>query len=146
MAAATKAIPIVNLGPEGETWHVPVAATIIYKGTMVAINAAGYAVAAGLAAANGKVIGVADHDVDNSAGAAGDKKLRIQTRKTFVFNNGAGADEITLATLAIGANCFCADDNTIADNDATATRVVAGTFMGLEETSGKPRVYIQPQA
>jgi len=66
----------------------PVAAdAVIQIGGLVAINAAGNAVAAA-AAVTGHVTGRADDDVDNTGGAAGDKTITTR-RGVFVCANSA---------------------------------------------------------
>ncbi len=108
---------------DGVQFNDPVAAaTRIFAGSLVCLNASGYAVP-GSTSTTLKARGVAQEQVDNRDGAAG--ALRIETRRgTFQFANSASADEITRAD--IGAECFIVDDQTVAKTSATDTRSVAG--------------------
>jgi len=92
---------------EGELVAIPVAAaTTIYLGGLVMINAAGNAIPAADAASS-KFAGVAQDSIDNSAGAAGD--LSVQVRKTGVHSFVAAG----LALTDLGAKVFVADDQTV---------------------------------
>lgn len=107
----------------------PVAATTkIYTGTIVCLNAAGYAVP-GSTATTLKARGVAQQQVDNSAGAAGD--LTIETRRgLFKFGNSASGDLITIAD--INADAYIVDDQTVAKTNGSSTRSVAGKICGVD--------------
>jgi hypothetical protein len=105
------------------------AATTIYAGALVVLNAAGNAVP-GSTATGLKARGVAQATVDNSAGGAGD--LRVESeRGVFRFGNSAGADEIT--RTHIGATAYIVDDQTVAATDGTATRSAAGTIIDVDD-------------
>ena len=90
----------------------PMAAVKIYKGSLVAINAAGYAAPAA-DTVNFRVVGVADEQVDNSAGAAGDKKIRVLHGRAFRFV----ASSITQAM--VGQTMYVVDDQTVDDGIGT---------------------------
>lgn len=78
--------------PLGEIEEYPVIASdIVYEGAAVGENAAGYA--RPLVAAD-PFLGFAESQVDNSAGAAGDKNVRVKTRGR-VRLTVAGATAIT---------------------------------------------------
>ncbi|MFI8609512.1 hypothetical protein ACIGFL_14500 [Pseudomonas sp. NPDC077649] len=115
---------------DGVQFSDPVAAaTRIFAGSLVCLNAAGNAVP-GSTATTLKARGVAQEQVDNSAGAAGD--LRIETRRgVFPFANSAAADEITRAD--IGASAYIVDDQTVAKTDGTSTRSVAGIIRDVDD-------------
>lgn len=67
----------------GEIGEIPViAADIIYEGAAVGDNGSGYA--RPLAAAD-PFLGFAESTVDNSAGAAGDKRVRVRERGKVVL-------------------------------------------------------------
>lgn len=103
------------------------ASTIIYKGAMVCVDAAGNAIPAANAAAN-TFAGVADHQADNSGGAAGDVTVKVWRSGVFSFNAESG-DEPTAADLM--RPVYAASDNEV---EATAG---AGTVAGtLEEIDG----------
>lgn len=118
-----------TLSRDGKLLSDPVAAaTVIYAGALVQLNAAGNAVPASATAANISR-GVARDKVDNSAGAAGD--LRVETsRGVFCFKNSAGADEITRAE--IGDNCYVVDDETVAKTSNSSARPVAGVIRDFD--------------
>lgn len=94
----------------------PVAAsTTIYKGTLVAVNASGYLVSIS-DAANLIFAGVAFEKIDNSAGANGDKKCRVEKEgeHEFVYTGGD-------ATIAKVGQIVYAQDNQSVDEDALLT-------------------------
>lgn len=120
-AAATEAIDTDER--PGETVALPVlAATTIYGGTLVAIDANGWAVPAS-DTANLKVVGRAEETVDNSAGANGDLKINVKKGVFRFSNSGTSA----VAQANVGAACVVEDDNTVAmdtTNDIPAGLVV----------------------
>lgn len=104
-------------------------ATRIYAGSLVCLNASGNAVPGALSDAL-KARGVAQEQVDNRDGVAGD--LRIETRRgVFPFTNSTTTDEITRAD--IGADAYIVDDQTVAKTSATSTRSVAGIIRDVDE-------------
>lgn len=141
MANTTTNLIVNTIGKEGREVHIPVkAATHIFEGSMVAqATGAGTAVP-GSTAASGQCVGVATHEADNSSGAAGDKRVALETDRIFEFDNGGGADACSEAT-DLFLQLYMIDDHTVADNDGGATRQKAGLFMGMSE-NGKVRVYI----
>ena len=98
----------------------------VYLGGLVAVNA-GYAEAASTAL-NLIAVGVAEATVDNTGGAAGDKRVRCK-RGTFRFKNSA-ADAVTQADLL--KDCYIVDDETVAKTDGSGTRSKAGRVMGID--------------
>jgi hypothetical protein len=98
------------------------ASTKIYGGSIICRNASGYVVP-GSTSTTLKALGVAQQQVDNSAGSAGAKKVQIR-KGTFRFGNSASGDLITIAD--IGNDCFIVDDQTVAKTNGSATRSVAG--------------------
>ncbi|PIW30407.1 MAG: hypothetical protein COW30_02545 [Rhodospirillales bacterium CG15_BIG_FIL_POST_REV_8_21_14_020_66_15] len=104
------------------------AATTIFAGSLVCLDAAGYAVP-GATATTLKARGRAEENVDNSAGASGD--LTVKTKKgVFVFANSAAGDLITIADVE--NNCYIVDDQTVAKTDGTASRSVAGKIVSVD--------------
>lgn len=113
----------------GETIGYPVkAATTIYAGSIVALDATGYAVPGATSTAH-IVVGVATEQVDNSSGSSGDKSITVR-RGMFRFENSASADEI--AITEVGDTCYLVDDQTVAKTDGSSTRSRAGIVMDVD--------------
>lgn len=137
MTAATKDIKTVAYGgedcPTPVLYSFPVAAnTIIYAGTMVATNAAGYAVPASASAAL-KLWGRAERTIDNRTsnvpfGAAGDLSVEVKPGVFFFVATGS----ITIADR--GALLFAPDDNTVSKLDGAGTYPIAGYMVDLGRT------------
>lgn len=98
------------------------AAVKIFAGSIACRNAAGYAVK-GATALGLRGVGRAEEQVDNSAGAAGDKTVRIRAG-VFRFANSAAGDAI--ADGDIGKVCYVVDDQTVAKTSGSGTRSPAG--------------------
>lgn len=114
------------------------AATKIFKGALVAIDSSGNAMPAGLLAAGTvRVVGVAAHTVDNSAGAAGALKVEVSVGVHRFANHGADA----VVAADVLADCYVLDDQTVAKTHATNTRAVAGKVQ-MVESDGTVRVFI----
>jgi len=117
----------------GTDLELPVAAaTKIFAGSIVAVNASGGAAGYATKGATATVlrgVGVAIEQADNSAGAAGDIRVKVR-RGTWRFLNSAAADQITAAD--IGADCYIVDDQTVAKTNGSATRSVAGKVVDVE--------------
>lgn len=111
----------------GITGNYPVAAaTLIFLGTLVALDASGNAVPASDTAGL-RVIGRAEHTVDNSAGAAGDLNVDV-ARGVFRFANSTGNAVSADDVLKIA---FVEDDQTVA---ITSThKAKAGRILDLDE-------------
>lgn len=114
---------------DGVQYSDPVAAaTRIFAGSLLCLNAAGNAVP-GSTSATLKARGVAQEHVDNRDGAAGD--LRVESRRgVFPFANSTSTDEITRAD--IGASAYIVDDQTVAKTSATNTRSIAGVIRDVD--------------
>jgi len=113
---------------EGVEIAVPVAAsTKIYAGSGVVAEATGgYAVEA-VNTANYKTMGVAQEQVDNSAGLAAAKSVRVRRKGTFPF-------AMTSATQAdIGKTVYWVDGGTV--TLTAGNGVKAGTISSVESTS-----------
>lgn len=104
------------------------AATVIYAGAMVALNAAGNAVPV-TTALNLKGVGRAERRADNSGGAAGDISVDVSAG-IFRFANSAAADAITQAD--IGADCYGVDDQTVAKTNGGGTRSAVGKVFDVD--------------
>jgi len=99
------------------------AAARLYVGSLVAVNPAGYAVPAS-ADSTLFVIGVAEAEANNSAGAAGAVTLSEIRRGAFMFTNSATTGAVTDAD--IGRPCFVVDDNTVSRISLDGARPPAG--------------------
>lgn len=108
--------------------HPVGAATKIYQGAMVVLNAAGWAVP-GVTATTVKPLGRAEHQADNSAGANGDINVRIR-KGVLQFANSASGDLITRAD--IGNSAYIVDDQTVAKTSGGSTRSVAGIIRDVD--------------
>lgn len=114
---------------------IPIAAaTILYMGTIGAINAAGNAVAAADAAglrAVGRIEPALDGvsgDSDNSQGNAGDLSVNIK-RSVFILDNSDG-DALTAADLL---NFCYVEDNQTVNKSGGAHKIPAGRFLGFPD-------------
>lgn len=104
------------------------AATLIYDGSMVCLNASGFAVP-GADVANYTCVGMADLRVDNSTGANGDKWIQIKAPIIAKF----AATSITQAM--VGKTMYVKDDQTF--DDTSTNLVMAGVLVDYESaTSG----------
>lgn len=140
---------------------LPVAAgAVIPKGGVVGIRG-GYAVTANPAAAGEPdlfCVGIAngtgsrgigpiptvESDVDNTAGAAGDKFVKV-VRGIFLFKNTATAAEAVVAT-DIGKPVYLLDNVTVTRNSNNGKRPVLGRIWGLTtsyESGGAVGVWVQ---
>jgi len=104
----------------------PVAASaIIYAGALVALNGTGYLVP-GSAATGLKARGIAQENIDNSTGIDGALRVPVMTGVFRFANDG------TITIADIEATAYIVDDQTVADNDGTGTRSVAGTIKSVD--------------
>lgn len=114
---------------EGDIREEPVkAASRIYQGGMVQIDATGYAVKASATVAN-VTIGRAEAAADNTAGANGDILVKAR-RGIFRYGNSAAGDLI--ARTEIGKTVYVVDDQTVAKTDSTGTRPAAGRCFDVD--------------
>lgn len=112
----------------GDVGEFPVkAATKCYQGSLAVLNA-GYA-APGTTAVGLIALGRFEETADNTSGAAGAIKARVQ-RGSFLFANSAAGDLIAQAD--VGADCYIVDDQTVAKTNGTSTRSRAGKIVAVE--------------
>ena len=115
---------------DGVLYSDPAAAgAVIYAGALVVIDAAGNA-APGSTATGLRARGLAQEQVNNSAGIAGAQTVNSR-RGVFAFGNSAATDEITRAD--IGNQAWIVDDQTVAKTSATNTRSVAGIIRDVDD-------------
>jgi len=114
---------------------------IIYKGSMVTVDADGLAVA-GQATAGHKMVGVAVEKVDDSAGA-GTKWCRLYTEGLFLFV------ATSIAQSMVGQMMYLTDDQTFDDVPGTVTIPCGILVEYVSATSGwidiAPAVVADPQ-
>ncbi len=114
---------------EGKLVQHPVAANkIVYAGSLVVLNASGYA-EPGSTSTTITAVGMAENHVNNSAGgngASGNVEIR---RGIFRFANTA-ADAVTRAE--IGKSCYIVDDYSVAKTNGTNTRSIAGKVIDVD--------------
>lgn len=97
------------------------AATKIYKGALIAKNAAGYIVPASDTAAL-VVIGVAEAQVDNTAGGNGALTVPYVTGLCVELNNAGGA----IVQASKHLTCYVADDNSVTTAAVAANDIKVG--------------------
>lgn len=112
----------------GEIAIYPVSATTqIYKGSLVMIDADGFLIPAA-DAANGRVVGVADENVDNNPGSDGDLDCRVVAGRKFRF-------AATAITQAMVNQCmYIVDDQTFDDSNGT-NAIKAGRLVEFVSTT-----------
>ncbi len=108
---------------EGIELDFPVAASIkIYAGSLVCVNADGYAVPA--ADTSGYIfVGVALEQVDNSAGANGAKSVRIRREGVFEF------DAASISQAMVGDPMYAVDDHTFDDAAGPTNDIKVGVLV-----------------
>ncbi len=108
---------------EGIEVEFPVAAaTKIYAGSMVCVNAGGYAVPAGDTTGY-RFAGVALEQVDNSSGADGAEVVRLRRAGVFEF------DGASLTQAKVGIDMYAVDDQTFADASTTTYDIKVGSLV-----------------
>ena len=100
---------------DGRVFTDPVSAGVkIYAGSLVVLDAAGNA-APGSTATGLKARGIAQEQVDNTAGAAGDQTITSVNGVWKLANDGS------ISRADIGGTAYIVDDQTVANNDATGS-------------------------
>jgi hypothetical protein len=146
MAALTAPRSTIQSSPDALTSIEPykvAAATKIYPGALVGVNAGGFAIPATTASI--RVVGVAQALADNTSGANGDISVTVR-RGTFLFNN-KGGDLVVQADIGVapaaatpkGAPCYIEDDNTV--RKTAAASIVAGRVVAVETAGVWVEIY-----
>ncbi|WP_043585360.1 hypothetical protein [Geminisphaera colitermitum] len=113
----------------GTTVNLPVAgATDIYAGNLTALNAAGFAVPAS-AAAGLRVIGRAEGDALNAAGANSDAFLNVK-RGCFRYANSATA---AITAAHIGNIAYVENSTTVRTAPGAAPGIPAGRIVAVDD-------------
>jgi hypothetical protein len=109
--------------------ELPVAAsTHIYQGTIVCLNLSGYLVPAS-ADPSLTVVGVAQEEADNSAGAAGALECPVE-RGAFYLTNSSSTAAVSEAD--IDRIVYAADDLTVSRTNVAGTYPACGKVIGFE--------------
>jgi hypothetical protein len=141
MSNSTVNLALYPYGQGGREVVLPVdGGAHIYAGTLVSQLTGTGMLVAGSTASTGPAVGVALHEVDNTAGSDGDLRCKVMTGKIFLFANGTSTDACSEATL-MGSPVYMFDDHTVYDNSAGSTLKAAGRFVGMEP-DGKVRVFV----
>lgn len=98
--------------------------TTIYAGSLVAVNAEGYAVPAS-AATTLTAAGRAEHQVINSGSDTTESIIVL--RGVFKFEN-LSSDAVS----KVFSTCYMVDDQTVAATDGGGTRSIAGKVLDIE--------------
>lgn len=135
MLTAERQTPYID----SELVAVPVAAaTVIFLGAIVCLNASGYAVP-GQEATGLVCLGRAEQTVNNSAGAAGDLSVLVRRGKAFGWANSA-LDPVGQAQ--VGRLCYLEDDQTVSATSNSGARSIAGLVVSVTDDL----VYVLPLA
>jgi hypothetical protein len=105
------------------------AATRIWGGTIVCVNASGLAVP-GITSTTLKAVGQAEATADNLTGIASALGVNVERDGWYRFGNSSAGDQIVQAD--VGADCFIVDDQTVAKTNGTSTRSVAGVVRDVD--------------
>ena len=108
------------------TAHPVQASAVIYKGSLVCVDATGYALP-GADTADYVFLGVAIEEADNSAGSDGDVTVRVQTSGVFSF-----AKIGSLSQANCGVQLYIADDQTVAAAATTTNDIPCGRLEGID--------------
>lgn len=120
---------------EGILVDVALAAVKVFKGSILTFNTSGYA---DVGDADETFAGIAMETVDNSAGAAGDKYVRVWREGVVTLNKASAVQ------ADVGKNAFVADDNTV-DVTSAAGNMPIGVIVGLVSSSAV-RVHVNRNA
>lgn len=108
---------------DGVMLNLPMSAVKLWKGSIVANNTTGYAAKA-VDTSGFTLGGVAFETVDNSAGAAGDKYIRVWRKGVFELNFSGTATQAD-----VGKAVYMSDDNTVALAATTTNDVLVGRIV-----------------
>lgn len=103
--------------------------TVIYKGTIVAINAGGYAIPGTDTAGLLGVAGIAEEYVSNNPGANGAKKIKVRSGRAFDLT----ATSITQAM--VGTIMYIVDDQTVDDAAGATNDIAVGKLVQFISTT-----------
>ena len=108
----------------GELISFPMAAQKIFQGALVVISAAGYASNA-VVEAGSNFAGIAYEQKDNSAGAAGDLELRVETEGVFEL-------PIAAATIAdVGSKVYASANDVVTLTEGADKKPIVGKIVKI---------------
>ena len=96
--------------------------TKIYAGSLVCVNAAGYAVPAA-DTSSFRFAGVAMEQVDNSGGSNGGQSVRLRRSGVFEF------DAVSITQAMVGTDMYAADDHTFDDSAGPTNDIKVGRLV-----------------
>lgn len=112
------------------------AATKVWKGAMVGVDATGYLRAMNPATANLKFVGIANETVDNATGNAGDKSVNVTKTGSFVLKAASG---YVPAITELGKEVYASSDWETSSSSAGLTNAYKiGTIVAMETASTGP--------
>ena len=111
-----------TLRKPGEIISFDMGVDIVYKGALVMVSAAGYAIA-GDDTADCFFVGLSLKEVDNSSGSAGDTSVRVNREGTYVY----ACTGMTQAN--VGDTVYIVDDQTVGLAATTTNDVQCGTIV-----------------
>lgn len=121
--------------------ELPVAAAKhVYAGSLVMIKGGLAFPGITTALAGWYAAGMADFDLDNSAGSTGSSDLLRIRRGVFGYNNSSAGDAISNSD--IGNICYVVDDQTVAKTSNSSTRTAAGYVYEVDAVTGQVFVAI----
>lgn len=125
--------PFENFERPGLVVSYKVSNVKIYKGALVAVNAAGFAVPVSHSTAGLKPVGVANETVDNLAGPAGAKSLSVTKAGAFVFKAASG---FAPAQADLGKEVYALTDWEVqVATTGLTNQYKVGTIVALEAAS-----------
>lgn len=125
--AATEATPRTYYGDRTYLQHGVAATTKVYQGSFLALDSDGYAVP--LTTSQTKFLGLAEQDVDNSAGADGDKSVRVVAEAIVEL-------AVTGATVtSVGSTVYANDSNSIDLADAGSDVAIGKVVQHISGTT-----------
>jgi hypothetical protein len=120
---------------DGELISYKISNVLIPKGALVNINGTGFATNA-TDAAGETFAGVAYESVDNAAGQAGDKEIRVLTTGSFVFVDGGGNGAVT----DVGVQFNIVDNQTITDAATTNSLKAGACVESIDANTARIRI------
>lgn len=102
------------------------AGLIIFGGSMVVVNAAGFAIP-GKTATGLTFAGRAEEQVDNRGGVDGAVTVKVHRNRAFKWANDGSITQAQMLKTA-----YIVDDATVAATDSSGTRSAAGRIVGID--------------